>query len=53
MYEQYTLFEITPPREAVINRLNAITEQQWDLRDQVAQLELGRTALFAALREQQ
>ena len=49
-HEQPTLFDYPQHREAVIAELNAMTERKWDLIDELAAVELGRTALIMMLR---
>lgn len=48
--EQGVLFEMPMPREAVIEQLNVLTEQKWNLLDEMAAVELGRVALIKILR---
>lgn len=39
-------------REALIDDYNALTDRKWDLLDQVAVIDAGRTAVMLALRDE-
>jgi len=49
--EQGVLFEMAPVRADLMQQYNQLTDQRWNLLDELAVVEVGRIATAYALRE--